>query len=239
MTLGKAKQYALRYVKRAVPGAVRLRHGAVHPAVAPRLQVHDRRAARRWADLRQPRAGPLRQPQQPQLAPHPGERARERGLLLASQGRSRTGRPAAGEAPRTEPDLPVRGRGPAPATSSGSPAPLLSRQPHRRSLRSPPGSLAGRERERAGVTAPGAVGRRDQQGGRELPGLRRARPGLGGAVARAPQGRCGAHQRGARPARRRRGRAHRGTRRTRSRTGATTTSSRSTSSRPGRARPPT
>ena len=64
--------------------------------------------------------------------------------------------------------------------------------------------LTSRGRDRHGFRFR-ALGRRDPQGGRQLPGLRRADPGARGALARPDQGRGGARERRARAARRRQG----------------------------------
>ena len=85
----------------------------------------------------------------------------------------------------------------------------------------------------------GALGPGDGQGNRELPRLGRARARAGGALARPDQGRRGARERRAGPARHRARGADRPRRATRSPRASTTTSSRSTSSRPARAPRPT
>ena len=94
------------------------------------------------------------------------------------------------------------------------------------------------------ASAPGdsgrpALGWRDDQGSRELPGLRRAHTAAGGALAGPHEGGGGACQRGAGRARRRTSPSGSPRPATRWRPASTTTSSRSTSSRPAPAPPRT
>ena len=84
-----------------------------------------------------------------------------------------------------------------------------------------------------------ALGRRDHQGGRQLPRLRGADPGVGGPLAGPHQGRGRARERRARACSTATSPSASPPRATRSPPASTTTSSRSTSSRPARARPRT
>ena len=88
--------------------------------------------------------------------------------------------------------------------------------------------------QREGDCAEGALGRGDDEGGRELSRLRGADPHVRRALARAHQGRGCASERRARLAGARRRRSGSPQRATGSPQGSSTTSSRSTSSRPGR-----
>ena len=113
---------------------------------------------------------------------------------------------------------------------------------HARRRASPPAALAFRGANRNRRTnehsghAPGAVGRGDHQGRRQLPGVGRARARRRRALARPHQGRRRASERRPRPAGRRARAAHRRRRGRDRRRASTTTSSRSTSSRRARAR---
>ena len=93
--------------------------------------------------------------------------------------------------------------------SSSAPGTSCSRPPGTAARLTRRGAVARLAAVSGTARAAGALGRRDGQGGRQLPRLRRADPGRGRALARPDQGRCRARERRPRPARRRRRAAHR------------------------------